>query len=139
MAAIVKFNHSKTSMPYAEIFQQNAIRWFQLKEIEEGVYETVSSKWMCKDFMYDATVGYHKGVSFNIYGFKTQPENFNKNSDHFPLLVKLLKVELDCFEYNLSTVNEWLIEQNCEIIQTDLVAEHRFQDQCSWRYCQPPS
>lgn len=125
MTAIVKFNHSKTSTPYCEVSQQNALRWFQLKEIEEGIYETVSGKWKCKDFMNDATVGYHKGVKFDIYGFKTKPENFNKSSDHFPLLVELWKVELDSFEHNLATVNEWLIEQNCEIIQTDLVAGHQ--------------
>lgn len=125
MASIVKFNHCKTKTPYCEVGQQNQLRWFQLKEIEEGVYETVSGKWKCKDFMNDATVGYHKGVSFNIYGFKTVPENFNKNSDHFPLLVELHNVPLDCFENNLGTVNEWLISQSCEIIQTDLVAEHK--------------
>ena len=44
-------NLEKWNGSYCEIGQTNPLRWQNLKPVSEGVYEAVSHKWKCKDFM----------------------------------------------------------------------------------------
>jgi hypothetical protein len=110
---------AKSEPHYSEIFQPNPIRFHTLKETEEpGVYQIVSGKWKCKDFMNEAVYSYHTGKSASIYGFQSSPQYLNKNSDHFPLLAHIT-APFDVYENNIALVNDWLIEEGCDPVEVN--------------------
>ena len=100
---------NKWNGTYCEIGQTNPIRWQNLKPVSEGVYEAVSHKWKCKDFLNEVVVSWHTGRDFSIYGFQVNHKDFfSPDQDNLPILLHHLK---DGWEENMMVVNDYLLDQ----------------------------
>lgn len=94
---------------YAEIGQTNPIRWQNLKPVADGVYEVVSHKWKCKDFMNEVVTSFHTGRDFSIYGFQVKHKDFfAEGQSDLPILVHNL---LPGWQQNMEVVNDFLLDQ----------------------------
>ena len=94
---------------YCEIGQTNPLRWQNLKPVAEGVYEVVTHKWKCKDFMNEVVVSWHTGRDFSIYGFKVNHKDFfAPEQDDLPILLHNL---LPGWKENMEVVNDFLCDQ----------------------------
>lgn len=102
-------NLNKWNGTYNEIGQTNPLRWQNLKPVAEGVYECVSHKWKCKDFMNEVVTSFHTGRDFSIYGFEVKHKDFfAEGQDSLPILLHNL---LPGWLNNMEVVNEYLLDQ----------------------------
>jgi hypothetical protein len=102
-------NLDKWSGSYAEIGQTNPLRWQNLKLVGEGVYEPVSHKWKCKDFMNEVVTSYHTKRDFSIYGFTVKHSTFfDSLQNELPILLHNV---LPGFDSNMKVVNKYLNDQ----------------------------
>ena len=100
---------SKWKGTYSEIGQTNPLRWQNLKPVSEGVYEVVTHKWKCKDFMNEVVVSWHTGRDFSIYGFQVKHKDFfASEQDDLPILLHNL---LPGWKKNMEVVNDFLCDQ----------------------------
>lgn len=100
---------NKWNGSYSEIGQTNPLRWQNLKPVAEGVYEVVTHKWKCKDFMNEVVVSWHTGKDFYIYGFQVNYKDFfAPEQDDLPILLHNV---LPGWKENMEVVNNYLCEQ----------------------------
>ena len=103
-------NLDRWSGNYNEIGQRNPLRWQNIRPLGEGVYEPVSNKWKCKDFMNEVVTSFHTKRDFSIYGFNvTYSKFFSEGQADLPIL---LHGVLPGWEANMKVVNDYLDSQD---------------------------
>lgn len=91
----------KAEGTYAEIPQNNKLRWVILKKREDGDFEVASAIFKCKDFFNDVVASYH-GKDFSIYSFDAAiMPKYDEG-----VYVQLLNVHnLPAFQKNVRSIN----------------------------------
>ena len=111
-------------LPYCEIGQTNPLKWQNLKQIEEDMFEPVSYRWQCKDFMNEVVTSWWLSRKFSIYGFSVNPETFfNREYEGLPILLTNVK---EAWQENMEVVNEYLLEQGFPAIPYEQLEEGTF-------------